>query len=205
MTLPYESYEINNFRRFNPFKLYLSTRNTHRPPKDKTHLVILQVPDDANMIIHNEYLSHTQFLKDLLKVSSYEDNFVVREHPKYKGKYERDLYDMIGNEERLFFDFNESLKSSFNETNSVIVMNSMVGVEAFASGKTVYSYARSYYENFTYKSKNNNSPNFQSQFSNDEYQKVEYFLFNLIFNFLHQGHFRDEDLSFTDQIAEKII
>ena len=173
-----------------------------RPPREENILVIGQVPTDANMLMHSKLTNHTQLIQDIMSTQS---NIVFREHPLYKGCYEKTLYETINNNDILKLSVNESLERDIKESNKIIVINSTVGMEAILQHRrNVLVYGDSIYDYLFGVFKPENISEFLSAPSH--YNK-ELLFHNLAWfnkNFI-RGHFRDEDLTkLADDIGIKI-
>lgn len=170
-------------------------------------LIILQVPYDANMIIHSPLVkSSSHMLECVMNSITTETKIVVREHPLFIGKYEKSLYEFIEKNSNVFIDKTD-LKSSIRNSSAIVVNNSTVGVEAIKFKKKILVLGDCYYDNLkeVIKIKNlkdlkvhlNSSGNLNAE-SNGNYN------LSMLCDNLIEGHFRNKDLSFTSLIAKGI-
>lgn len=171
-------------------------------------LLILQVPEDVNMVCHSPYFSnHTDIIKKIHTSIPSQYKLVVREHPLYKGKYESSLYDYI-NSNKISLDCNGNLVNLIKNSILVIVNNSTVGLEAMLHKKSVLILGNSYYdnENYIYKYHGEKLREKILEAINKpiDINEVDMRL-NYLFNhhFL-SGHFRDKDLSSIPEHVRKI-
>ena len=161
-------------------------------PREENTLIIGQVPTDANMLMHSKLTNHTQILKDIMTTQS---NIVFREHPLYKGCYEKSLYETIKNSDSIKLSVNESLEKDIKESKKIIVINSTVGMEAILQhrrnvlvcGDSIYDYLFGVY-------KPEKLFEFLKAPSHYESELLQHNLAWFDENFI-RGHFRDEDLT----------
>ncbi|MBQ0668190.1 hypothetical protein J7S63_20290, partial [Providencia rettgeri] len=194
------------------YKLSLAKKNKHPFSVWKTEkniiLLVLQVPEDVNMVCHSPYFeNHYDIVKYVYSSIPVGYKLVVREHPLYKNKYESELYDFIA-KNNIMIDSAGSLKEKIQKSSLVIVNNSTVGLEAMTYNKSIIVLGNSYYDNpeFTYKFNGENLHDLiitaivNPKDSNSINQWLNY-LFN---NQFLSGHFRDKDLSDLKGHVEKI-
>ena len=171
-------------------------------------LLILQVPYDVNMVHHSPFFEdHYSVVKSVFKNLPSSTILVVREHPLYKGKYEEKLYNyMLQNNIALdALDLNQSI----DQANVIVVNNSTVGIEAIAKYKPVVTLGNSYYDldQLTLKLC---QPNLLAEQINKaiKWQPSKKNILNFLeffcFDFLIDGHYRDQQLLCIDKIV-KII
>lgn len=162
-------------------------------PERKYILLVLQVPEDANMILHSPHFSnHADIVKSVHRALPECYSLVVREHPLYKGKYEKNLYEYIA-KNSIYLDNDSNLTKLISNSVVVVVNNSTVGLEAMSMDKSVVVLGDSYYDNpeFIFKFDGNN---LQKIIHNAIYSKKRKtrerinYLFNSCFI---PGHFRD--------------
>jgi len=171
-------------------------------------LLILQVPYDVNMVHHSPFFNnHYSIVKAVFENLPPSTTLVVREHPLYKGKYEEKLYNyMLDN--NIAMDV-LNLDQSIDQANVVVVNNSTVGIEAVAKYKPVVILGNAYYdlELITLKLQQKNT--LAQQLSKaitwqpnekDILNFLEYFLFE----FLIDGHYKDQQLICIKKIANII-
>jgi capsular polysaccharide export protein len=171
-------------------------------------LLILQVPYDANMVIHSpHYKNHFSIVKDVYESLPHNSQLIVREHPLFRGKYERDLY-LFMKEKNISIDVRE-LYQSINNCDVSIVNNSTVGIEAISKLKTLVVLGNAYYDNHGVSLKLNNKSNLKQVLFDAlgfrlDHKSVYAFLDLLFREFLIEGHFRDKYLIAPRNIVNKI-
>ena len=170
-------------------------------------LLILQVPYDANMLHHSPlYKNHFSIVKDLFKNLPSDYKLVVREHPLFKGKYEKELYQFLV-ENKISLDQND-LQFSINHARAIVVNNSTVGIEAIAQLKTVVVLGNAYYDREDICLKLKKSSDLKNLLLSAVKYKVPEdniyrFLYYLFKNYLYVGHFRDKELVAPKEIVTK--
>jgi capsular polysaccharide export protein len=178
--------------------------------EDKTiFLLVLQVPYDVNMVYHSPfYNNHFEILQDVYQNLPQNSQLLVREHPLYQGKYEKELYTFMY-KNHISLDTNDLYKS-IDKSDVIIVNNSTVGIEAISKLKTVVVLGNSYYDRkgiclkLSYKDELKYLLNSSLSFKSKE-EKVISFL-NYFYNYyLVNGHFRDENLEASKNIAKEIL
>ncbi|MBV7557225.1 hypothetical protein [Enterobacter sp. ENT02] len=162
------------------------------------YLLVLQVPDDVNMIYHSPYFSnHYEIVKAVHRALPEGSVLVVREHPLFKQLYEPELYTYINEHIDVFFDCSARLFDAMNTANVVVVNNSTVGLESIEIGKPVVILGNAYYDQFPlcFKYKGENLEQLLVDASCESTQedlmlrkKYLVYLFNHYFT---PGHFRD--------------
>ncbi|WP_296380993.1 hypothetical protein [Winogradskyella sp.] len=135
--------DVNSYRKYRNFDLNkLST-----PKKDKTFLLILQVPQDVNMINHSTiFNSHFEILKSVHSNLPKGAKVIVREHPLYINKYENELYDYIS-KHNIIIDNLTPLTNAIDMADVVVVNNSTVGIQSIFRYKTVVVVGNAFYDN----------------------------------------------------------
>jgi len=162
------------------------------------YLLVLQVPDDVNMIYHSPFFSnHYEIVKAVHQALPEDSVLVVREHPLYKQLYEPELYAYINEHRDVFFDCSARLFDAMNAADVVVVNNSTVGLESIEIGKPVVILGNAYYDQFPlcFKYKGENLEQLLVDASCEPTQedlmrrkKCLVYLFNYYFI---PGHFRD--------------
>lgn len=172
------------------------------PLPEKFILLVLQVPEDANMRCHSPFFNcHYDIVKSLYDNLPLGLSLVVREHPLYKGGYEKEMYEFI-RENNILLSDGHGLEKSIKQSELVVVNNSTVGIESLLLGKTVLVLGDSYYDNpnFIYKYTGSNlKDHINKALSNPlDFKLVEKRL-NYMFekNFI-SGHFRELENDFND-------
>lgn len=175
----------------------------------KTILLVLQVPEDANMICHSPFFSdHYSIVTKLFKALPVGYKLIIREHPLYKGKYEESLY-KFAFDNNIEINSEKSLNNAIDEANLIIVNNSTVGLEAMIRGKKVLVLGDSYYDNekFVHKYRGGDIQPYIMNALNDNIisniviNRV-YYLFNKEFI---PGHFRDLNEYRFSHIVQRVI
>lgn len=111
-------------------------------------LFACQVPFDVNITHHSPYYKkHADILKVIYFNLPTNSILLVREHPIYKNQYEEDFYNFIRKKERIFLAKDLDLQQAVELANTVIVVNSTVGLEAITKFKSVVVIGDSYYDN----------------------------------------------------------
>jgi len=178
-------------------------------PKEKLFLLVLQVPYDANMTNHSPFFSnHSDILKNVYEALPKNAKLVVREHPLFKGRYEKEVYDfMMENEISLDL---KPLYQSIDTCDVVIVNNSTVGVEAISRMKQLIVLGNAYYDDSDVCLKLKHKTELESLLEKSLVIKVNEdknidFLYFFLFEFLLDGHFRDEDLIIANGLVERLF
>jgi len=208
--IPPDIIEINNKKnsKINSKKYKKSTPILDR--KKKIFLYILQVPSDVNMIYHSPfYKDHFSIVKDIYNKIPNGSQLIIREHPLYKKRYEKELYDFI-HTNQLPLD-KDGLYESIDRADVVIVNNSTVGIEAISRLKPVIVLGDSYYDahddlclKLENKEKLSELLKKSLSYSIDE-KKLICFLDSFLFRYLIDGHFRDEKLTSPKKIVSKVL
>lgn len=108
-------------------------------------LFALQVPDDANFILHSDFSDFETVLR-LIAVALPDDAVLaVREHPKYIGSYDAGLYEVIAQSPQLYLQRDMSVTQALERCEGVITINSMMGLESVLADRPVFLLGRSYY------------------------------------------------------------
>lgn len=109
------------------------------------YLLIFQIPNDVNFILHSPYFeNHLELLKSVYINLPENAQLIVREHPLYKGLYGDDLYNYI-NKHGIMLESNNNLDEAFRNADVVIVNNSTTGLEAIANFKTLVVLGDAFY------------------------------------------------------------
>ena len=172
-------------------------------------LLILQVPKDANMILHSpNFLNHFDILKWTFKNLPLGIDLVVREHPNFIGSYEKELYDFIKTNDNIISLDSSDLKTSINNSIIVVVNNSTVGIEAIFQNKKLVVLGDCYYDKIkcVFKFENKNSNILKTAINSKTDNKtgisfVNYLMKNELIGF----HFRDKHLNVSDEILLRKI
>lgn len=168
---------------------------------NKYILLILQVPEDANMVFHSPHFSSfSEMLKAVHQAMPKDYNLIVREHPLYRFCYESSLYSYIDQYQNIFLDTKKNLHGQINKSELVIVNNSTVGFEVILSKKNLMVLGDSYYDNYKYltKLKNlrylRNDINLALMLKVNQTEAENYISWCFSTNFIH-GHFRSKNIT----------
>ena len=187
-----EEKSISNIvnRQLNSLK---NTESDSNYSSKKNILVIGQVPTDANMLMHSNFANHTDLI--LASMSLKANNIVFREHPLYRGCYEKTLYETIANNDRLQLSCHKSLDSDLENADKIIVINSTVGMEAILKyRRNVLVYGQSIYDLLFGVYKPEQITEFESAPPCYENSLLQHNLAWFDKHFI-RGHFRDDDLT----------
>ncbi|WP_147678947.1 capsular polysaccharide export protein, LipB/KpsS family [Algibacter pacificus] len=173
-------------------------------------LLILQVPMDVNLVYHSPYFSnHYQMVKNIYKNLPANSKLYLREHPIYRGKYEKKLYDFCDTH-NIYFDTCASINKSLNLADVIIVNNSTTGIEAISLKKTVVVLGNAYYDHPKLCIKYTKHDNLNQllcralDFTPNEHE-LNIFLNEFLFNYLIPGFLTDQNLNSAKIIGNKIL
>ena len=189
--------------------IYLSLSTDVIVEEKKIFLLILQVPYDVNMVYHSPfYTNHFEIVKDVYSNLPLNTQLLVREHPLFKGKYEKELFEFMY-QNKISLD-SDDLYSSINKSDVIIVNNSTVGIEAISKLKTLVILGNSYYDNTNICLKLKEKDNLNNLLSSAidfviDKKNVLSFLDDFLNNYLIDGHFRDTKLIASKNIAKEIL
>ncbi|WP_416441167.1 hypothetical protein ACH3O9_13145 [Leeuwenhoekiella sp. A16] len=171
-------------------------------------LLILQVPVDVNMVYHSpDYSNHHDIVNGVYKALPANSKLVIREHPLFKGRYEDNLYNFI-KAHNIPIDNETALNVQLQMADVVIVNNSTVGVEAIALYKPVVVLGNAYYDRPELCIKPHSNLSAALELSRNwrpDKQKVDEFLYYFFYNYLIDGHFRDENLKGSKMVANELM
>ena len=182
-----------------------STRFLEKNKISKNYfLLVLQVPEDANMILNSpNFSNHFDIVKWTYTNMPKNYQLVVREHPNYINLYEKKLYKFVEKNDRIIFDY-KSLNRSIKFASVVIVNNSTVGIEALLQNKKLVILGDSYYDNLetVFKLKDiNDSDILNNAVKSNMNEKINIsFINHLLKNELIGFHFRDKHYNLNDKI-----
>lgn len=190
---------------FRDTKVSFSKKNVlinRRSLPDEFILLVLQVPEDANMRCHSPFFKcHYDIVKSVYDSLPDGISLVIREHPLYRGAYEKELYKFI-TENDVFLSNDHDLEQSIKQSRLVVVNNSTVGIESLLLKKQVLVLGDAYYDNpsFVYKYNGDNLKKdiheaITNQLSPELVEKRLNYLFEECFI---SGHFRELNNDFKD-------
>ncbi|UNC93561.1 capsular polysaccharide export protein, LipB/KpsS family [Candidatus Contubernalis alkaliaceticus] len=203
----YANFLWRNIRRF--IKKNSSLGSTKEMPS-KSILLILQVPYDAQMIYNSPHFSNFfQMVRVVNENIPSGYSLVVREHPLFKGSYEDDMYRYIAKHDIPIIN-DKPLSEMILQSDLVIVNNSTVGLEALSFYKPLVILGDSYYDSHGVGYKVNSPEEIKVKIKEALVNKVpqeqiDIFLYNLLFEYLYEGHFQDEVLKDGHKIALQIL
>lgn len=109
-------------------------------------LLICQVPFDVNMTHHSPHFSnHFSILKAVHENLPSGVQLVVREHPIYRGRYEKEFYTYL-QKQQIAVDTNKNATTLLEKAQAIVVNNSTLGLEAIARNKAVVVLGNAYYD-----------------------------------------------------------
>lgn len=176
----------------------------------KTYLLALQVPFDVNMIYHSPlFKNHFAMIQSVYKNLPKNTHLILREHPVYKGKYNKNIYEFVKRSKHISIDNETSLEDLFNSISALIVNNSTMGIEAIFRGLKVLVLGNAYYthENLCIKLnriedlKNNLEKISEFEINKTEIKTFQYFCMN---SYFIQGTISDRNNIAAKLIATKI-
>jgi len=164
-------------------------------------LLILQVPEDANMVLHSPHFSSFyEMVYAVHAVLPSDFKLLIREHPLYKYGYESRLYSLIQSVPNIFLDSQASLEKQITQASLVVVNNSTVGFEALCLKSRLLVLGDSYYDQYKYLKKLSNYNNLGKdmedalviEINHDESDSYIAWCFSK--NFI-KGHYRNKDIT----------
>jgi len=176
--------------------------------KDNNILLVLQVPFDVNLIYHSPFFdSHYDIVNSVYKALPNGYNLIIREHPLYKAKYEKSLYQLIEKNDNIYIDINSNLNKTIEKSSLVIVNNSTVGIESIAKFKNTVVLGNSYYDKdeICFKLKDKSKLDkliLRALTENVNKMLIVDYLYKLCFESLIEGHFRDKNLLAAKNIVK---
>jgi len=169
------------------FKNSKNISPTKRDRNNKIYLLVLQVPMDVNMIYHSpNFKNHYEIVKSIHENLPINAQLLIREHPIFRGKYEKELYEYL-NDHNLAIDKNKNINASLKLADVVIVNNSTVGLQAITFQKPVVVLGNAYYDNSKICLKYNSNNNLKYILNISHSFKPEK---NIIFSFLNEFFFK---------------
>lgn len=174
-------------------------------------LLILQVPEDANMVMHSHnFSSFYDMVYAVHAVLPSSLSLLIREHPLYKYGYESRLYSLIQSEPNIFLDSQTSLEKQITQASLVVVNNSTVGFEAILLKSRLLVLGDSYYDQYKFLKKLSHANKLGAEMQDalvleiDHNESDSYIAWSFSKNFI-KGHFRNKDItSLCKRIASKL-
>lgn len=203
-----------------PIDLYKENARTKQKHKQlgkiekvskQIYLLALQVPFDVNMIYHSPwYKNHFDMIQSVYKNLPKDTHLILREHPVYRGKYNKAIYEFVKHAKHLSIDNETPLEELLNTIDALIVNNSTMGIEAIFKGLKVLVLGNAYYTHENLCIKLNHIKDLKnkleeiSTFQIDETEIKTFQTFCLDRYFI-QGAISDKNNTAAEHIAHKII
>jgi capsular polysaccharide export protein len=210
----YLLYNIFNYKQSHVYNdvasVFSSSRFLEKNKLSENYLLlVLQVPNDANMILNSpNFSNHLDIVKWTFANLPKNTQLLVREHPNFINLYEKKLYQFVEKNERIIFDYN-SLNYSIKFASVVIVNNSTVGIEALLQNKKLVVLGDCYYDKIetVFKLKNINDNDILNRaIKSIVNKKVNIsFINHLLKNELIGFHFRDKKYNMNNKVLVKKI
>lgn len=116
------------------------------PAPEGAVLLALQVPQDANFLVHGCFADFESLVRLVAASLPPGQHLAVREHPKFLGRYEPGLYQLISEDPRLSLQRGVPGAQAIAQACAVITINSMMGLEALMAEKPVFILGEAYYQ-----------------------------------------------------------
>lgn len=176
------------------------TRDNNIKNKKPYILLILQVPDDANMVLHCPlFNSFCEITKSIKKVLPDGISLILREHPLYKGSYGRKLYDFVNNDPMISIDNISSLDEMIKESSLVVLNNSTVAFNVIRYQKPLLILGDAYFDNQDFIHKLISKKHLKSIINHALKTKIRKNYIDDFYKslslYLTTSHFRDKDIS----------
>ena len=161
-------------------------------------VLILQVPEDANMLLHSpHYDNFSQLAEDLRNSLPPSMVLIIREHPLHKGSYGSKLYNLI-NHSNIILDNVTNLEELIKGSSIVILNNSTVAFTVIRHQKPLLVTGDAYYDKSNVVTKLKNHINLKKNINKAlniklSKQKTINF-FNILGSYLISSHYRDGDI-----------
>lgn len=185
-------------------------KNLEKEKKDRREILFaMQVPDDANFVLHSDFFDFESIVRVILCAMSDDMVLAVREHPKYSGAYGKGLYKLIDSSSNAYLQKDLTADEALSRCHVVITINSMMGLEALQRRIPVFILGRSYYQSICYGGGGLDRIVCElSRFLRDpemDWNMVSKFLSSLFLNSLLIGHFRDVGSYAAHNFSSKVI
>lgn len=173
--------------------------------------LLLQVPNDAQMLIHSpHYREVSELVADVIKNAPEGYNIIIREHPLHTGRYGENLYRVVAQSSNAAIGNNVPFDSLIDGAAVVVVNNSTSGLDAMRRGKTVVVLGSAYYANekvvYHLKSKEKlRELLLKSVHSPVSPAVIDDYLCGLLQSELVPGHFQDKNLSGAKEVLGRIF
>jgi capsular polysaccharide export protein len=174
-------------------------------------LLPLQMPIDAQILYHSPlYSSFSQVIEDVAQALPDGYVLVVREHPNYRGRYGREVYEVADQLDSVVIINDSNLQQTLLKAEAIAVINSSVGIEAISYHKKVLLLGDAYYENASVLTKLEHRDKMKETLHHllmtpVDREGIDQHLSNLLHRHLLPGHFRDATLTGGPLIANKIL
>lgn len=183
--------------------------HTHVAAREREFLFVLQVPNDANFIIHSDFSDFESALRLAAAALPEDAVLAVREHPKFRGAYGTAVYNVIARSPQMYLQEDMNGLQALNRCVGVITVNSMMGLEAVLAARPVFLLGRSYYKTLCQVP---NQPDdsfsalqeFLSAPADVNLAKVAWFWAAFLQDTAILGHFRDTGMKAAIGFAHKI-
>lgn len=202
-------------------KIFEGLNRVFGKPKKKGNLfdisgnnifLALQVPWDAQMILHSpNFNSISEMVKEVYQSLPEGFNLIIKEHPLYIGKYEKEIYSFINEHDNIYIVNDIDLNTLFNNVELVIVNNSTLGIEALANYKKVITLGNAFYNKkgivWHYNKSEGKLKNVINNALKSSVDKelINKFLYNLFYNYLIDDHHKNHLYKNGKYVAECIL
>lgn len=181
-------------------------------PTGKNLLLALQVPADAQMILHSpNYKTFFEMAQDIHQSLPKGYNLVIKEHPLYQGKYDENLYTLINEKDNIKLVNNIELNKLLDNVELVIVNNSTLGLEALTQYKKVVTLGDAFYNKegvvWNYDRNKHDLKRLLIHVLNSKVDKesMALFLYNLFYDYLIDDHHKNDTFYSAKYVASKIM
>jgi capsular polysaccharide export protein len=167
-------------------------------------LLVGQVPYDANILLHSAYANFSEIIEKLQCVFP-DKTILFREHPLYRGCYEKTLYRLAKKKDNFHISNCKNLNDDIAKCKNIVVVNSLTGLEVILRHRrSIWVLGDAIYGKLS-ACKITELDRFQL-FEKEELTQAQYDEARNWFdaNYL-RGHFRDDNLdTFCEAVLEKI-
>jgi capsular polysaccharide export protein len=195
----------------NKFYKWFRQPESVRPKNNNPYIaLLLQVPHDAQMLIHSPHYTEMETLvRDVIDNSPKKLSVVCREHPLYAGMYGKNLYNTIDSSSRSWIDNKTALNELIDGATCVVVNNSTAGLDAMRRNKTVVVLGQAYYanDNIVYHLHNKGDLSqllIKASENPIDPELIQRYLSWLLSDKLIAGHYHDKNLSNSASVIKRI-